>query len=155
MTCTHSAACPLFPLLNARFEGWRQHYCDSDAGWRDCARYQQSVRGQHVPLSLLPNGRDALYLAQRARSESLLPAPGDRAAGTPTLADLMFEQPVSPDPGTLIRMSDPPSLPERFPRPRTSPARERPPPAVRASVHRTRPDTHWWNRLGEWMRRPL
>lgn len=153
MTCTHSAACPLFPLLNASFEGWRRHYCDSDAGWRDCARYQQSMRGQHVPLSLLPNGHDALHLAQRARSESRLPALGDRTPGTPTLTDLMFEQPGSPEPAT--RSPSPPGLQERFPRPRTSPDSRLPPPASRSSAHRTPPDPHWWNRLGEWMRRPL
>ena len=61
--CTHVSGCPLFPKLNASLRGWRDAYCDSDTGWSACARYQRSLSGQVVPLTLLPNGRDALAIA--------------------------------------------------------------------------------------------
>ena len=64
MSCTHTDACPLFPKLNASLRGWRDAYCDSDRGWRHCARYNRSLSGVSVPLTLLPNGKYAHALAR-------------------------------------------------------------------------------------------
>ena len=57
MACTHTADCPLFPKLNASLGAWRTHYCDTDVAWRNCARFERSMRGEAVPLALLPNGK--------------------------------------------------------------------------------------------------
>ncbi len=62
MGCSHTRECPLFPLLNASLRDWRNYYCDSEDGWQKCARYQLSKTGQLVPISLLPNGADAVHL---------------------------------------------------------------------------------------------
>lgn len=60
--CSHSAGCPLFPLLRANLQGWRDYYCDSQDQWLGCARYQMSLTGERVPISLLPNGAHARHL---------------------------------------------------------------------------------------------
>lgn len=62
MSCSHAAGCPLFPLLRASLRGWREYYCDSDDQWLGCARYQVSLTGERVPISLLPNGARARHL---------------------------------------------------------------------------------------------
>ena len=66
MGCSHATACPLFPLLKSSLQGWRDHYCDSEDRWLECARYQMSLTGERVPISLLPNGHQALHLAAEA-----------------------------------------------------------------------------------------
>lgn len=157
MACSHTATCPLFPLLNASVDGWRRCYCDSPDGWRECARYKQSVRGQYVPLSLLPNGHDARHL-QHAGGEggtggddAGVPQ-GMRPAGGvgPTLVDLLFEP--APSPARAQPGHDWPDRSNVVPHPR-SPA---PGPSVPAQpvVHKTNPKRHWWTRLAEWMRTP-
>lgn len=137
MACSHAPACPLFPLLNASLDGWRNCYCDSDDGWRGCARYQQSLRGQFVPLSLLPNGHDARHLQSAAARGSGAGGAQDARApgGAPTLVDLLFEHAPSPD-----RM---PADDERRP--------QAPAPRSLDEPDRPRP---WWKRLAEWMRTP-
>ena len=60
--CSHAAECPLFPLLRASLQGWRDYYCDSGHQWQECARYQKSLTGEPVPISLLPNGVVARHL---------------------------------------------------------------------------------------------
>ncbi len=60
--CSHAEGCPLFPLLRASLQGWRDYYCDSVDQWHDCARYQLSLTGERVPISLLPNGATARHL---------------------------------------------------------------------------------------------
>ena len=73
MGCTHIDHCPLFPYLNASLAGWRDAYCDSSAGWRDCARFKLSRAGQPVPLALLPNGKlPVAMLPNVTRSESIV-----------------------------------------------------------------------------------
>src|SRR5437588_2492723 len=67
--CTHAQACPLFPLLNESLRGWRDYYCDSDDRWCECARYKLAVTGQLVPISLLPNGKDAQHLRRAADAD--------------------------------------------------------------------------------------
>ena len=57
MACTHIADCPLFPKLHASLAAWRTHYCDTDTQWVSCARYERAVKGQAVPIALLPNGK--------------------------------------------------------------------------------------------------
>ncbi|WP_158711020.1 hypothetical protein [Streptomyces albus] len=47
-------------------QSWRDHYCDSEHQWRSCARYQTSLTGERVPISLLPNGRHAHHLRRAA-----------------------------------------------------------------------------------------
>ncbi|GGS16573.1 hypothetical protein GCM10010269_64620 [Streptomyces humidus] len=75
--CLHASTCPLFPHLNESLAGWRTYYCDNEANWRGCARYQMSLTGDRVPITLLPNGRHARHLAPRpARTASLARGPG-------------------------------------------------------------------------------
>ena len=57
MACTHTADCPLFPKLHASRAAWRTHYCDTETQWTTCARYERAVKGQPVPIALLPNGK--------------------------------------------------------------------------------------------------
>lgn len=134
MACSHAAACPLFPLLNSSLDGWRRCYCDSSDGWRTCARYKQSLRGQYVPLSLLPNGHDASHLQSAAERASGADGPqGARApGGAPTLVDLLFEHAPAPE-----DLPDPPAA-------TTTPR----------SGYRTGRTRSWWTRLAEWMRTP-
>jgi len=37
-------------------ELWKTHYCDGD--YKRCVRYERSLKGQVVPLNLLPNGKE-------------------------------------------------------------------------------------------------
>jgi hypothetical protein len=135
MACSHAAACPLFPLLNASLDGWRRCYCDSRDGWRGCARYQQSLRGQYVPLSLLPNGHDASR-SQGTAGGTVGGAPGARApGGAPTLVDLLFEHAPSAYPPAD---RDVPPTPDPTPR----------------TAHEPGSTLPWWKRLAEWMRSP-
>jgi hypothetical protein len=60
--CSHTTGCPLFPLLNTSLRGWRNYYCDSEDRWLDCARYKLALKGEPVPISLLPNGKQAHHL---------------------------------------------------------------------------------------------
>lgn len=160
MACSHTATCPLFPLLNSSVDGWRRCYCDSPDGWRECARYKQSVRGQYVPLSLLPNGHDARHLqaaggdggtgADGAGTDGAAVPQAARTGGGPTLVDLLFEPAPSPAP-------TPPSgeWPDRatpVPHPRSpDPMPSAPAPPV---AHEPSPRRPWWTRLAEWMRTP-
>lgn len=71
MSCSHATGCPLFPLLNASLQGWRDFYCDSrEERWRDCARYKLSLTSTRVPISLLPNGHHAQHLKRDADADS-------------------------------------------------------------------------------------
>ena len=156
MACSHIAACPLFPLLNSSVGGWRRCYCDSQDGWRDCARYQQSVRGQFVPLSLLPNGRDARHLQNAGVGGEVGGTDGPtgqddgHTSGSPRLADLLFEQASTPasTPTSGIR-------PDRLvPGQRPSPEPRMPSPMPRHVEHRAVPGRLWLKRIVEWMRTP-
>lgn len=57
MGCTHASSCPLFPRLQQSLVGWKSAYCDTADAWLQCARYQTGLKGQPVPLALLPNGK--------------------------------------------------------------------------------------------------
>jgi ankyrin repeat protein len=56
MACTHTEHCELFAqfALNPALQIWQSHYCQGD--FKRCVRFQMSVRGESVPLNLLPNG---------------------------------------------------------------------------------------------------
>jgi hypothetical protein len=135
MGCTHVSGCPLFPKLNASLRGWRDAYCDSGAGWQSCARYQRSLTGQVVPLTLLPNGHDAQVLVRTgpadtaSRSRFAAQRPIDRRADSP------FEP--APDP--------------------VRPAPARPAPVLTADpapAPAAEPGRTWWGRLVDWLRSP-
>ncbi|GED85710.1 hypothetical protein TNCT6_27950 [Streptomyces sp. 6-11-2] len=86
MGCSHAVGCPLFPLLRASLQGWRDYYCDSADQWHDCARYQLSLTGERVPISLLPNGAIARHLEGTSganRSSATNPTQAPRQAPQP------------------------------------------------------------------------
>lgn len=145
--CTHAEGCPLFPLLNASLQGWRDYYCDSEDRWRGCARYKLAVRGQLIPISLLPNGKDAAHLQRVA----------ERLSTEPTIPRLEPAQPAPHDqdasqtwsyaePGPAVARPMPaPSETDRPPSPR--------PPSRRQRAPERRPARRfWWNRLADWMK---
>ena len=57
MACSHTSSCELYVQFAAdpSIQLWKTHYCDAD--FKRCARYNLSVQGKAVPLSLLPNGK--------------------------------------------------------------------------------------------------
>ena len=57
MACTHINNCELFVqfALNPALGIWQSAYCKGD--YAACARYETALKGQVVPLSLLPNGK--------------------------------------------------------------------------------------------------
>lgn len=58
MSCSHIKSCELFVqfALNPALDVWKDHYCEGSQH-AACARYQRSLVGQPVPLTLLPNGK--------------------------------------------------------------------------------------------------
>lgn len=56
-SCPHAVNCPLFPTfkLNSLLNVWKLSYCDG--AYATCARYRLSMEGKHVPLTMLPNGK--------------------------------------------------------------------------------------------------
>jgi hypothetical protein len=164
--CTHAEACPLFPLLRASLRGWRDSYCDSEYTWHDCARYKLSRTGKLVPISLLPNGRDALHLRRAADADA------DADADQPSTAELrqsLWHPPPSRldsgAPETTVPMSPFAPAPARPPQPSAPaqvPQSPRTPPAGSPRHARSAPDSRrapdstrrWWTRLADWMRGP-
>jgi len=57
MACSHTRSCELYVQFAAdpSIKLWKAHYCDSD--YRRCARFQLSLQGKTVPITLLPNGK--------------------------------------------------------------------------------------------------
>ncbi|MFE9206996.1 hypothetical protein, partial [Micromonospora sp. NPDC007230] len=91
---------PLFPLLNAGLRDWRDYYCDSAEGWRTCARFKLSRTGRLVPITLLPNGADAIYLGRIPAGDG-----SDTASqAPPSRLDPGFSQRFEPVP---VRESNP------------------------------------------------
>ena len=74
MACAHTNDCPLFPKLHASLAAWREFYCDTESAWTTCARYERAVRGQAVPIALLPNGKIVGMVAEHEHD-----APGQDA----------------------------------------------------------------------------
>ncbi len=69
MTCSHSADCPLFAqfAMEPALDVWKQHYCEGD--YSKCARYQLSLKGEAIPLTLMPNGK---MIEQKVKSKEEL-----------------------------------------------------------------------------------
>lgn len=95
VSCSHAAGCPLFPLLRSSLQGWRDYYCDSEDHWRGCARYEMSLTGERVPISLLPNGARARHLEDAAGDTDRSGA-GDPRQGPPQ-APPPQQRPWSPE----------------------------------------------------------
>ena len=57
MSCSHSSSCPLFAqfAMEPALAIWKKHFCDGE--YTNCARYQLGLKGEVVPLTLLPNGK--------------------------------------------------------------------------------------------------
>lgn len=57
MTCSHASSCELYVQFAAdpSIALWKAHFCDSD--FKRCARFELSLQGKPVPLTLLPNGK--------------------------------------------------------------------------------------------------
>jgi hypothetical protein len=57
MSCSHTTDCPLFAqfAMEPSLAVWKIHFCDSD--FAKCARYQLSLKGAAVPITLMPNGK--------------------------------------------------------------------------------------------------
>lgn len=137
--CSHSERCPLFPLLNASLQGWRDYYCDTGDRWRDCARYKVALRGKPVPITLLPNGHSAHHL----RFGSHPDLPGQGSATTQPLP----AHPRSGSAETTVVFEPAPSRPsDPSPRPApVTPFPESPPAPLKR---------RWWARIADWMRGP-
>jgi ankyrin repeat protein len=60
MACSHMSNCELYVQFAAdpSIEVWKSHFCAGD--YKKCARYQRSLRGEVIPLTLLPNGKEIL-----------------------------------------------------------------------------------------------
>ena len=57
MSCSHSKDCPLFAqfAMEPALAVWKNHFCDGE--YTNCARYQLGLKGETIPLTLLPNGK--------------------------------------------------------------------------------------------------
>ncbi len=146
MGCTHTSGCPLFPKLNASLRGWRDAYCDSTSGWQTCARYRLSLTGQPVPLTLLPNGRDAQALVPAGAADGTRSRFAGRRVVLDAGAGSPFEHLPATRPAAPLVEARPPS-----PRPRTVTALAVAPEIVRPVLPAR---AGWWARLVEWMRSP-
>lgn len=61
MACSHINSCELFVqfAMNPALDLWKVSYCQSMAYTR-CARYQKSLSGLPISLTLLPNGKNII-----------------------------------------------------------------------------------------------
>ena len=69
MTCSHNTTCPLFAqfAMEPSLKVWQQHYCEGE--YKKCVRFQSSLQGKPVPITLLPNGK---VLQQKTRNKEEL-----------------------------------------------------------------------------------
>lgn len=175
VSCSHAAGCPLFPLLRASLQGWRDYYCDSEDQWHDCARYQMSLTGERVPISLLPNGANARHLEDAVNTgqsgavdpgqvprQAPPPRHNPRSPGSASWSQQAPARPPEPsEPGIAApesathwgAASPPipvthyqPSPPPQIPQPHTHPSRH-----ARQAPSSKR---GWWARFTEWMGGP-
>ncbi len=178
--CSHAAGCPLFPLLRASLQGWRDYYCDSEDQWLGCARYQMSLTGDRVPISLLPNGAYARHLENAAVGVDRSGAAGQeqRPRQEPPVQDTSWapggaswSQPAPAQPAQPAQWSQPvpmgwqaaadfgPSSPMvpagSHHRPSQAPQTSGPPHApTRHTGRNPRSKRGWWARFTEWMGGP-
>lgn len=56
MSCSHTSNCPLFAqfAMEPALAIWKKHFCDGE--FTNCARYKLALKGEVIPISLLPNG---------------------------------------------------------------------------------------------------
>ncbi|EFL30105.1 conserved hypothetical protein [Streptomyces viridochromogenes DSM 40736] len=176
VSCSHAAGCPLFPLLRASLQGWRDYYCDSEDQWLGCARYQVSLTGERVPISLLPNGARARHLEDAATGQdrygAATPEQGPQQAPPPQHnpwppEDTSWSQPVpawpaepsdagTAAPETAARFgAASPTTPVSHYRPSPSPPFPQPSdPPSRHAGRGPSPKRGWWARFTEWMGGP-
>jgi len=176
--CSHAVECPLFPLLRASLQGWRDYYCDSAHQWQDCARYRTALAGEPVPISLLPNGAAARHLegtagpAHPAQAQAQPPrqAPAPRTdPWSPQTGAWAQPTPAGPpepaQPWTAAPQGMPPFGAAPAPAPVPAPVRPQPsspsaripqPPdrTARPAQQASGPRRGWWARLTEWMKGP-
>ncbi len=173
MSCSHATGCPLFPLLRESLRGWRDYYCDSDDQWLGCARYQMSLTGERVPISLLPNGAHARHFedaaADTGRSRPAGPGQAPRQAPPPrhdpwASGDAFGARPAAARPPAPPghRIPAPDSVTPwaaSAPRPVTHDRPSSPPGVSRPHAHPTRHGRQargsrrgWWARFTDWMR---
>lgn len=175
MSCSHAAGCPLFPLLRASLQGWRNYYCDSEDQWLGCARYQVSLTGERVPISLLPNGARARHLedatdadrygAASPEQEPQQAPPPQHNPWSPESAS--WSQPTAarpPQPSEPVTAASQtmaqfgpasPTIPVSHYRPSPSPQLPQPPDAPsRHAGRRSTSKRGWWARFTEWMGGP-
>jgi len=103
MACSHIADCPLFPKLHASLAAWRDAYCDTEAEWKTCARYDRALRGEAVPLALLPNGKIVGMVAEHEHDHDH-DAPADESADTARPATSERELPTKIKPSLWRRL---------------------------------------------------
>ncbi|GGY30471.1 hypothetical protein GCM10010384_42130 [Streptomyces djakartensis] len=177
MSCSHAAGCPLFPVLRASLQGWREYYCDSADRWLGCARYQMSLTGERVPISLLPNGARARHLeapagvdqsgATSATAAPRQPSPSQPVPGAPEAASWPQSAPFQPygrspsglgatTPEAMAQSgATPPPAGVRHDQPAPSPQAAEPADnPVRHARQVPSPKRGWWARLADWMRGP-
>lgn len=151
MGCSHAVGCPLFPLLRASLQGWRDYYCDSGDQWLGCARYQLSLTGERVPISLLPNGAYARHLEhvatgteQRQAAQPAPARPAQPSAFVPAASETAAH--FGPASSTIPVSHHRPSPSPRFPQ-----AADRP---SRRAGQKPKAKRGWWSRFTEWMGGP-
>lgn len=176
VSCSHAVGCPLFPLLRSSLQGWRDYYCDSEDHWLGCARYEMSLTGERVPISLLPNGARARHLedagGDMGRSgavdpgqEPLQAPPPQRHPWSPESASWSQPEPARPPQpsGPAAAASEagirlgPASAPISVSVHRPSPSPQFPQPQDRPSRRArqgTRSKRGLWARFTEWMGGP-
>jgi hypothetical protein len=56
--CTNKAECALFTKFStlSAVKIWKLLYCERDEVFATCQRYRLKLRGEPVPVTLLPNG---------------------------------------------------------------------------------------------------
>jgi hypothetical protein len=157
--CSHAGGCPLFPLLRASLQSWRDYYCDSEDRWHDCARYKLARRGELVPISLLPNGHEAWHL--RSEADAYWSTVNQRQAHgqvSPSWPEPWAQEtapwfePAPPQPPPA-----PPRLAGHRPRPLPSPRVTHQTQQIGSSDQHAwpaSPKRGWWARLVDWMRGP-
>jgi len=180
--CSHAAECPLFPLLRASLQGWRDYYCDSAHQWQDCARYRMSLTGEPVPISLLPNGAAARHLEgtaganrgpahptqthAQAHTQQAQQAPPPRSDPWSQEAGAWSQPtPAGPPQPSQAWTAAPQDMTPFGATPASAPVRHQPPspsagiprspdPTARSARQASGPKRGWWARLADWMRGP-
>jgi hypothetical protein len=56
--CTNKSECALFTKFStvSAVKLWKLLYCEKEEVYRTCQRFQMKLRGETVPVTLLPNG---------------------------------------------------------------------------------------------------